>query len=214
LDIYQTEDEQVEALKKWWKENGNSAIFGVVLGLMAIFGWREWNDYKAEQAAAASQLYQEMTIAVRDNQTDVASESAEKIVSSYDSTGYAVFAKLGLAKIAVTSGELDQALSNLQWALDNTDQETLRHIITLRIVEILITQSKLSEAESLLAKNRNRGDFNSSYVELEGDIQRLQGNTNAAAESYQRAFDLAQESGLDTTLLDMKIDDLGRSQEL
>ena len=36
MDIYQTEDEQVEALKKWWEENGKSVIFGLCIGVVAI----------------------------------------------------------------------------------------------------------------------------------------------------------------------------------
>ena len=214
MDIYQTEDEQVEALKKWWKENGNSAIFGVVLGLMAIFGWREWNDYEAEQAASASQLYQEMVIATRDGKTASAGETAKQIVSSYESTGYAVFARLGLAKIAIANGDLEDALTNLQWALDNTSVEAFRHIITLRIVDILITQNKLDEATSLLSKNKQRGEFNSAYLELEGDVHRLKGNTDDAVQLYQKALNIAQDSGLDTSLLDMKMDDLGRATDL
>lgn len=211
MDIYQTEDEQVEALKKWWKENGKSAIFGIVLGLMAIFGWREWKDYEAEQAASASQLYQEMIIAARDEQADIAAEKANAIVTEYESTAYAVFAKLGLAKIAVAKNELDKAIENLQWALDNTTQNSLRHVITLRIADVLIAQNKLGEANTLLGNNTNRGDFSASYLQLEGDVQRLEGNIDAAVEAYQKAVSIAQQSGLDTSILDMKLDDLGHS---
>ena len=214
MDIYQTEDEQVEALKKWWEENGKSAIFGVVLGLMAIFGWREWKDYEAQQAASASQLYQEMIIATRDQKADKAGEKAKEIVAEYESTAYEVFAKLGLAKNAVANGELDKARENLQWALDNTRQDSLRHVITLRIADVLIAQNKLSEANTLLGNNTNRGEFSASYLQMEGDVQRLEGNVDAAVEAYQKAVSIAQESGLDTSILDMKLDDLGRSKEL
>jgi predicted negative regulator of RcsB-dependent stress response len=214
LDIYQTEDEQVEAMKKWWAENGKSAIFGVVFGLIAIFGWREWQDYEAEQAAAASQLYQEMIIATRDARPEEVSEKATEIVNSYESTGYAIFAKLGLAKIAVANGKLDDAVADLQWALDNTSQDSLRHIITLRIADILISQNKLGETKSLLSNNTNRGEFAASYLEVEGDVERLEGNTEAAIDAYQKALNLALESRQDTTMLDMKLDDLGHAKQL
>ena len=39
-----TEEEQVEALKSWWKENGKSLIMGVVIAVAAVFGWRGWNQ--------------------------------------------------------------------------------------------------------------------------------------------------------------------------
>jgi predicted negative regulator of RcsB-dependent stress response len=212
LDIYQTEDEQVEALKKWWQENGKSAIFGVALGLMAIFGWREWKDYEVEQAAAASQLYQEMVVASQQNKAATVDEKASEIVAAYSSTSYAVFAKLGLAKLAVADGDLEGAASNLQWALDNTSQNSLRHVITLRLVSVLIAQKKAGEAKILLDNKTASGEFGASYQELEGDVLKLEGNIDAARDAYQKALNTAQSSGQDTVILDMKLDDLGRAE--
>ena len=40
MEVYETEEQQVEAVKKWWKENGVSLIVGVVMGLSAIAGWK------------------------------------------------------------------------------------------------------------------------------------------------------------------------------
>ncbi|MEW8396328.1 MAG: tetratricopeptide repeat protein, partial [Candidatus Thiodiazotropha sp.] len=40
MSEYQTEEEQVEAIKRWWKENGTSVIAGLVIGLGGIFGWQ------------------------------------------------------------------------------------------------------------------------------------------------------------------------------
>ncbi len=214
MDTYQTEDEQVEALKKWWEENGKSAIFGVVLGFMAIFGWREWKDYEVEQAAAASQLYQEMIIASRDEKAETVREKAVDIVSSYKSTGYAIFAKLCLAKVAVAEGKLEEAEEYLQWVLDNASQDSILHVVRLRLSDVLIAQNKLAEAKALLAKASKRGEFVASYLELEGDVLRLEGNTVAALDSYQKALTKAQESGQDVAILNMKLDDLGHNTSL
>ena len=40
---YETEEQQVEALKDWWKQNGLAVIGGAVLGVSALIGWRGWN---------------------------------------------------------------------------------------------------------------------------------------------------------------------------
>ena len=42
MDIYASEEEQVQAIKKWGKENGPGIIAGLILGLGALFGWRYW----------------------------------------------------------------------------------------------------------------------------------------------------------------------------
>ncbi len=33
MELYDTEEEQVQAIKEWWKENGKAVIIGAVLGL-------------------------------------------------------------------------------------------------------------------------------------------------------------------------------------
>jgi predicted negative regulator of RcsB-dependent stress response len=212
LDIYQTEDEQVEALKKWWQENGKSAIFGVLLGLMAIFGWREWNDYKIEQATAASQLYQQMIQASREGSSDTLSDTAKKISNNYKDTAYAVFAKLATAKLSVADDELESAVVDLRWALDNTSQDSLSHVITLRLIRVLIAQNKLGEAKTLLAPASDSGEFAGSYKELEADILKLEGDTEGARIAYQDAIDTMQSLGQQAPVIDLKLDDLGRSK--
>lgn len=210
MDIYQTEDEQVEALKKWWQENGKSAIFGVLLGLSAIFGWREWQDYQLEMALAASVLYQELVVAERDQNPQVVSEKAEEISSEYPGTAYAVFARLSLAKLAVENNELDSAAGHLRWAEENNKEKNLAHVIRLRLAQVLVAQEKYTEALALL-QGLDRGKFAVSYQELEADIYRLQDNVEAAREAYTKALNLAKLDNQDTTLIDMKLDDLGRS---
>ena len=37
-----TDEEQVEKVKAWLKENGTSIVAGVVIGLGGIFGWQFW----------------------------------------------------------------------------------------------------------------------------------------------------------------------------
>ena len=39
----ETEEEQVERLKAWLKENGLSIVFGIVIGVGGIGGYNYWN---------------------------------------------------------------------------------------------------------------------------------------------------------------------------
>ena len=92
---YNNEDEQLEALKQWWKENGAAVITGIVLGAAALFGWRFWQDYQVEQAQAASAVYAEMRAAAGDVDTLMA--GAEMLRSDYARTPYAALAALEAA---------------------------------------------------------------------------------------------------------------------
>ena len=210
MDIYQTEEEQVEALKKWWQENGKSAIFGVVLGLGAIFGWREWQDYEIGQAAAASTVYEELVIAARTNDAATVEEKANQIAAEYDSTAYGTFARLALARVAADKGDLDTATRELRNALAETSEDSIQHVIRLRLAQVLAAAGNSAEAGKVLSQSSQRGEFVVSYLELEGDLARANQQLDVARNTYKEALTLAQGSGQDTTILDMKLDDLGR----
>ena len=49
METFRTEEEQVEAIKRWWQENGKSTVLGVAIAMAAVFGWRGWNDYQRER---------------------------------------------------------------------------------------------------------------------------------------------------------------------
>ena len=80
MDPFVTEDQQVEALKKWWKENGKSVITGLVLGLAIIVGVRTWFDYRAGREQAASLEYQRMESALEKQDTATAQQLAAHLL--------------------------------------------------------------------------------------------------------------------------------------
>ena len=210
LDVYRTEEEQVEALKKWWQENGKSAVIGLVVGLGAIFGWRMWQEEQLRQAEAASEMYQQMVIAVRDdNDPDQAQKTAEQILNDHESTVYAVFAKLLLAKLAVDAQDLESATEHLRWSLDNNHGGSLEHLIRLRLARILLARDK-SDAASSIINVKQTGQFGAAYDELHGDIKHLDGDIEAARIAYQQALTKTQASRNDISVLEIKLDELGR----
>ena len=64
MEIYDTEEEQLDAVKRWWKENGQSTIIGLVFGIAIILGWNYWQDHKKVQAEQASALYSQLIQAI------------------------------------------------------------------------------------------------------------------------------------------------------
>jgi len=213
LDVYKSDDEQAEAIRKWWNENGKSIVIGIFLGLGAIFGWRAWQDYSRQQAESASEMYQEiLDIVSKGGKAEEVNAISSKIMEDYGTTAYAVFAKLIEAKLAVDAGNYEAAAGHLKWALDNNKQPSMGHIIRLRLTRALIDQGKYDEALSLL-DIKDKGDFNAGYDELKGDILRIKGDKQGARNSYQLAMTNRQAANLDTSLLRLKLDDLGQPEE-
>ena len=58
MDDYLSDKEQVERLRQWWRENGWFLIGGVALGGLAIFGYRQYFEYRAAQSEQAAAMYQ------------------------------------------------------------------------------------------------------------------------------------------------------------
>lgn len=208
MDAYTAEAQQIEEIKKWWRENGLSVVLSLTLGISAIFGWRYWQAASIEQAEAASTLYSEMIVSLRNQDQTEARASAEMILAEYENTAYGVFAMLALARLAVDDSNLDIAETHLRQALENNSDVSFAHVIRLRLIRVLISQDKLDEAGSLIA-TPEKGEFASSYDELTGDISVLQGDFDTARSSYQQAIDRARTGGRDISTVELKIDNIG-----
>ena len=209
MDVYKTEDEQIEAIKKWWRENGFSIIAGVAIGFTAIFGWRAWDNHTIMQAEAASTLNQQMVSASRENDSENVRIYAERIIADHESSTYAVFASLMLAKLAAESNDLANAETQLRWAMQTNSQAEIEHIIRLRLSRVLIAMDKLDMASDSLNIS-DVGEFKSRYEELRGDILVKQGKFTEAQQAYQSALASSTATGDARTNLQMKLDDLGR----
>jgi predicted negative regulator of RcsB-dependent stress response len=209
LDINRTEQEQIESLKNWWEENGKSVIAGIVIGLGAVFGWRGWQAYIIEQAEAASEIYTDMILEVRQQKNDKAREYGGRLLADYPSTAYAVFAAFVLAKLDVEDNKMESALNHLQWIMGNTDQDELMHLARLRMARILLDDNKPDEALALL-EVKNEGEFMAGYAELRGDIYMSLGKPDAAHSAYQQALTNTTGPVSDFSPLHMKLDDIGQ----
>lgn len=211
MEGYRTDEEQVEHLKRWWDENGKSIIGGIAIGLIAIFGWRGWQDHLITQAKQASDLYEHMVIDISKNKEGHVGEVAQQLSEDYKSTPYPTFTALLQAREAVEKNDIDAAKTHLKWALDNTDSDEFRHLARLRLSRLLLEEGDMVSALSLI-ENVDAGKFASSYHELRGDIMLEQGDQKAAQDAYTQALLTQNSIRGNQTIVQMKLDDLGANQ--
>lgn len=210
MEVYTTEEQQVEAIKKWWHDNKWSIIGGVAIGIAVLWGGRTWLDSQRAYGEAASAAYQVMMSRIEGGATEEAAQVGAQILGQFADTPYAALASLGMAKIKHDGGDLVAAKSHLRWALDNSKQATVQHEARLRLARILLSEGNGSEALSLL--NGVAADsFEAAYEELRGDIHVAGGNTEAARTAFRHALDLLEPTAPAHQLVQMKLDDLGEA---
>jgi len=206
VEVYRTEEEQVEALKRWWDENGRSVIIGVVLALAAVFGWRAWQDHQRGQAEAASTEYQLLLDRLNAGEGREVTEIGRRIIGQYPTTPYAVLASLALAQQAVDQADLDGAAAHLRWALDNSKLPEVKQLAKVRMARLLIAQQKPEQA--LQELGGEAGSFSALYEETRGDAYLALGKRAEAAQAYSKALAGYGDVPAKQQLLRMKLDDL------
>ena len=203
MSVYQTEEEQVEAIKRWWKENGTSVIAGLVIGLGGVFGWQAWGNYQDRVGGEASVAFNQMVGAVQRGDKESAAKQAELLRENFDSSSYALFAALTEARLKLESGDRAAAKSQLEWAAQQGDDPALTQLAQLNLARILLDEGDLDAAEKLV--DAKDGGFTGEFAVLQGDIALAKGDRIAAAAAYTQA--MTQEVS-NRALLQMKLDDL------
>jgi predicted negative regulator of RcsB-dependent stress response len=198
------EEEQVEAIKKWWSENGKSVVGGVVLGLALVGGWRGWQHYEQNRAETAGARYDEMLVAAEVQRLDHAVQLAEGLRVEFDDTAYASLAALHAAKLKLEAGDPGAAQVQLAWVRTNAPDPGLRQIASLRLARILIDEGELDAAQRILDA-APRDAFTPELAELRGDVARARGDVKAARAAYEEALAGKPGSG---AILRLKLDDL------
>ncbi|MGZ5007694.1 MAG: YfgM family protein [Methylobacter sp.] len=211
MEIYETEEEQVEALKRWWKENSTSTIVGLVMGIVIILGWGYWQDHKKAQAAQASSTYDQLLKALEGDKKDSAEKLAERIQEQFKGSEYAVFSGLFEAKLKAAQGDLAGAKQILQTLVSEPNKQ-LSNIARIRLVRLLLATGEYEQGLQVINEvdAKSTASYAANYDELVGDLYVALDRLDEARTSYQNAL----RNGQPSPLLQFKIDDLTAQEKL
>jgi len=190
INEYETEEQQVEALKKWWKENGTSLIVGLLVGVSALFGWRYYVQQNSVHAVHASDIYmQVMQSAVTQNVDDRIIDFQNQLINEYADTPYAALSALALAKIEYEKDNTEGAVAQLELAIKHANDDVVKQIASLRLASVYIEQGKYDEALALL-NTKHDAAYDARYEELKGDLFSARGDVAEARAAYDKAINL------------------------
>jgi len=199
-------------MKEWWQRNGKPLVTGGRLALVVVFGWQAWHKYQSNQSQGASVLYQELleSTLTPDGKPDPArvADLAGKLNTQYGGTAYAQYGSLFVAKVAVDTGKLDDAATELKAVLDKPANATLGEVARQRLAQVLAAQNKADDALKLLTGDADKA-FLASREELKGDLLVQLGRNDEAHAAYQKAkAALSDEAAVGG--LQIKLDDLAK----
>ncbi len=216
MDVYTTEEEQVEAIKRWFRENGRSLITAILVALILVFGYRYWQDSRLLKSEAAAAQYEGLKAAVRRWDSEAKPEAlttaktlAENLKKDFSASTYAHFAALMKARLAVKENDLVGAEAELRWVLDHKPAVDLAALAQVRLARVL--HAKGDDAGALAIVDAAKpNSYSFMYEKVRGDILLGKGDAAGARTAYEKAKELEQQldKPVNDALLDIKLGDL------
>ena len=200
IQVDNTEEEQVEQIKKWWNSNGKQIIAGAVIGLAGIWGWNTYSDYQDKQSLNARSLY--LNYASDSNNLG----AYDRLTTDFSSSSYSDQAILLMAKYLFDAGSYTQALGVIK-PLINNPSSVIANTAALRAASIHLQLGQHDQALLILERQSEDG-FSGLIYNLMGDIYLDLGNRSEAQKYYSLAIDNVAENSNLSQLIQIKLDDL------
>ena len=202
------DEEQVEALKKWWSENGKSLLIGLGVGLAGVVGWSSWQTWHRTQGELASVRYEQLVDDATAGRHEQTLSQAEALAEEFPDSAYASFASLIAARAAAETNDPGKAKQHLQWVVEHAAFPELVPIARLRLAHLMIEAREYDGALAELGRI-DSAPFHGRVKELQGDIHQARGDRTAAREAYETVLAGAELSPSTRVRVRMKLDDLG-----
>ena len=217
MSDFRTDEESIELVKAWWKDNGTFLLVGLALVLAAVFGWQFWQKHRAEQAVLAAQRFEQLRDALQpDSRTPPQTRAflLQQLKEVHSDTGYGVLGALLEARRLVDGAQFDAASKELEWAISNAKNKDVADLAGLRLARV-----RWAKGDADAALKQLEGIDSKGYVglveELRGDLLLWRGDRGGAYAAYQRALDADKDAV--QPLLTMKRDDVapvGKEQDV
>lgn len=208
MEGYATEEQQIEAIKKWFNKYGNALSWVIFIILAIALVLKYWWHHQEVVAKQASDLYETMLLGVEQKEENTIKNQAESLIKEDPRSTYATLAAYTLASRATEQQNDEFAIEQLRWAMEQTKQADLSSLARVRLMRLLMEQDKLSEALALYDENKANA-YAAIMEELKGDILLKQNNREKAKIAYQKAYELAPKEEMMGIFLKLKLEELG-----
>ncbi|MEN8720644.1 MAG: tetratricopeptide repeat protein [Oceanococcaceae bacterium] len=187
MELEKTDQEQVEQLQQWWRENRLALIVGLAVGIGGLVGWEQWQRSSESRSMQASVMFEDVSRAVAVENADRADTALAALQEAYPGSVYVVEALAMRAALAAKSDDWAAAEEYLQQALNSGPEPVLAGMLRLRLARAQWAGGNAENALSTLDKAIPEA-YSGSREELRGDIEYARGNLEAARAAWEKAL--------------------------
>ena len=198
MAVYDLEEqEQIAALRGWWKQYGGWASGILLVVALGWLGWYGWQSYLKSQNAEASRIFLVLQQASTQQDTNRVKQAAGELVNQYPRSQFSALGALLAANTLDAAGDAKSAEAQLNWVAEN-GKDALRGIARLRLAGIQMDQKDFDGALKTLSEKAPAG-FAARYDAARGDVYAAQSKPTEARASYDAALKNLEAGGKDVT---------------
>ena len=202
------EQEQLDALKAFWKQYGNLITWVLVLALGAYAAWTGWQWYQRDQATKAGAIYDELDRSASSGDAERVKRIFGDLKERYPRTAQAAHGGLLAASVLHDKGQADDARAALGWVVEQGSDAALQQIARLRLAALLL---QAGQHDAALAQLDGVDDaaFAALAADRRGDVLSAMGRHADAVAAYERAYKTMDEQAEYRRLVEAKLTALG-----
>ena len=207
-----SDDEQFDSLKSFTKKYGSAMISGILIALIAFFGWEYWQKKNLAVSQTETAKVQQLMDSARTVQGDAFSQlstAADSIMKESPDSVQAIQAQLVMAKLAYDKADYANAEKALKKVENAKDGDAgLLQVVKLRLAYAQLAQKKYDEALKTLTAV-NDPAFKATAEEARGDIYVAKNDIENAKKAYQNAWNTLVERKQERQILQIKLESVG-----
>jgi len=202
------EQEQVDAIKSWWKDNNKWVIGALTVALLAFSGSQYWKSHQQSQSIEAGKLFGEVEKQLSSGDPKRVNDAAAALVEKFSGSAYAPRAQLLAAQVNLQNKDAARAKTQLKWVIEHASETGLQDTARLKLASILLDEKAYDEALKVLDATHPEA-FVGLFSDLKGDVLLAQGKISEARTAYQVALDKLDAKSNYHNLVQLKLDGLG-----
>lgn len=205
---YETEDQQWEAIKKWFKRYGNQLSWALIIILSIIVAGNYWRHHREVERERSADQYMSFLLTAAEKDKTVSLQKGDQFILDFPRSPYAALVAFSIAKDYMNEDQLDKAEPYLRRVMAQGEGPSFKALGRVRLMRLLFAKGDLEGALRLYDEKKAEG-FLTEMAELKGDILLKQENQAGAITAYKLAYASSPANGMIGPLLKMKMENVG-----